>query len=675
MAPARGYFELELSLTTLETCQRLQAGEVKQLDGRVGKQGTALNKKIKMRMERKLESVSLKLFSNALGPGLSKALNKWVCIVCDKQETNSVKSSKKSKKSKPTKKEDQLPCTETKVIEEGASKTYKLRRKKDQLLRAGLVDVQKDESDNVVANLPSIDGGVKELDNDLVKLETNSQDTVNICNLMSSDIENTVSIIADDLMYNDVDDKNAAHDSEYEDIDLSSKSVPSDEPVEFLSDIKREILQNTVNSKTALRSVQCRFCAKSFCTNPNRPMMALQQHETKFCKRNPWSQTSLEPKPVVSEKYPVSCSYCPKAFRDTVWSKRHEVNCSRNPLYMKKFDMESLMICSICNHMFSNELGLAYHRTKTHGCPSSAKPRKHRKAIPCPCRFCGLMLSSHSTRFFHEHFKCLSNPEMSQGVRCSFCSQMCMEDKLEAHILKHHSEPQHHVCEVCGKVYNGKHKLYQHRMLHKEIQTPSHKCPYCDKVYMLKARLRIHMSKHTSERNVQCATCGKCFKNKHQENKHRILVHENRYRYRCNKCGHGMAKKIYLESHKCGRVRRKQTCKAELQKEDKTGVIQEETLLEKPLVENPLLEKPMLEKHTFPTIVPQEIPAVPEVPGPDRTTGLIGELQQIPVLPAYQFYNQVQEAPQYLVQQMQRYQQQDQIITQQPPISLQYFTS
>lgn len=60
----------------------------------------------------------------------------------------------------------------------------------------------------------------------------------------------------------------------------------------------------------------------------------------------------------------------------------------------------------------------------------------------------------------------------------------------------------------------------------------------------------------SEERNIQCPVCGKCFKNKDQEHDHRMAVHEGRYKYRCNKCGHGMAKKIYLDSHRCGRVRR-----------------------------------------------------------------------------------------------------------------------
>ena len=60
------------------------------------------------------------------------------------------------------------------------------------------------------------------------------------------------------------------------------------------------------------------------------------------------------------------------------------------------------------------------------------------------------------------------------------------------------------------------------------------------------------------ERKVQCTICGKCFKNQVQEKSHRKHVHEGRYQFHCTKCGHGVARKQYLQSHKCGRVRRVQ---------------------------------------------------------------------------------------------------------------------
>ena len=58
------------------------------------------------------------------------------------------------------------------------------------------------------------------------------------------------------------------------------------------------------------------------------------------------------------------------------------------------------------------------------------------------------------------------------------------------------------------------------------------------------------------EKKIQCSVCGKLFKNRDQEIKHRRRVHENVYPHRCKKCGHGMSMKSNLDTHQCGRVRR-----------------------------------------------------------------------------------------------------------------------
>ena len=60
------------------------------------------------------------------------------------------------------------------------------------------------------------------------------------------------------------------------------------------------------------------------------------------------------------------------------------------------------------------------------------------------------------------------------------------------------------------------------------------------------------------EKPMQCDLCGKQFKHLDHLNRHHREVHQNRYRYRCDRCGHGMAKLAYLKVHKCGRVRRLQ---------------------------------------------------------------------------------------------------------------------
>ena len=667
MAPARGYIELELSLTSLNICSQLQPGQVMQLAAKSGKSGKPRNKKIQIRTERKEDSVSLKLLCSTMGPGFNKISQQWICAVHDENEVKN--GHKYLKKSKFVTEKDNLVCDEINGALE-KRQTYNTRR--GRLLQAIVSDVENVSAEQVTVE----DGGIDHLDYNPVKEEVHATSEHGEGDMMTSgDVEiatpNTVTTEGD-TDYNEKTDEYNDMDFDYNDDGIKQTAV--EQSSELLPVVKKNVSKKSDKHVDIPCQLQCRFCCKSFPIYPNRPMMPLQQHETKFCKRNPWSHTSLEPKPTVSDKFPVKCIYCPKAFKSEKFSKVHEVICARNPEYVAKFDMELLMICDICNHMCSNKLGLAYHRTKTHGCPSSAQPRKYPKAAPCPCRFCGTMMSSRSTRFFHERFKCSENPNVSSGVRCRFCSRLCAEAELEAHIEKHHTGAEHHICEICGRVYDGRHKLYQHRLLHKEIQPPSHKCPHCDKVYMLKGRLQIHMAKHTNERNIPCTICGKYFKNKHQENKHRVQVHENRYRYRCTKCGHGMAKQVYLENHKCGRVRRKQGndkgVDAPVLPANGTDIPEQSTLVLDATTSQPntsLLEKPVISITESP-----DIRVMPEVPGSDRTTELMGS-EPMPLPPSYHLYNPGPEAS-YVLQHLQRYPPQEHVLPQQP-FSLQYFTS
>lgn len=67
---------------------------------------------------------------------------------------------------------------------------------------------------------------------------------------------------------------------------------------------------------------------------------------------------------------------------------------------------------------------------------------------------------------------------------------------------------------------------------------------------------------------MQCDLCGKQFKHLDHLNRHRREIHQNKYRYHCEKCGHGVAKLSYLKAHKCGRIRRAQSSQCEPDKND-----------------------------------------------------------------------------------------------------------
>lgn len=55
-----------------------------------------------------------------------------------------------------------------------------------------------------------------------------------------------------------------------------------------------------------------------------------------------------------------------------------------------------------------------------------------------------------------------------------------------------------------------------------------------------------------------CDHCGKSFKTSNDLQKHIKTIHQKKYRFYCNLCGHGVNKMSYLQSHRCGHVRRNQ---------------------------------------------------------------------------------------------------------------------
>ena len=48
-----------------------------------------------------------------------------------------------------------------------------------------------------------------------------------------------------------------------------------------------------------------------------------------------------------------------------------------------------------------------------------------------------------------------------------------------------------------------------------------------------------------------CDACGKTFKDRGTMNAHRRTQHLGQYRYRCDRCGHGVEKRSYLKTHRC----------------------------------------------------------------------------------------------------------------------------
>ncbi len=60
-------------------------------------------------------------------------------------------------------------------------------------------------------------------------------------------------------------------------------------------------------------------------------------------------------------------------------------------------------------------------------------------------------------------------------------------------------------------------------------------------------------------KDCMCDLCGKRFKQAKDVKKHQKAVHFDKYPYYCPRCGHGVSRQVYLQTHVCGRVKRQQT--------------------------------------------------------------------------------------------------------------------
>ncbi|KAK2143019.1 hypothetical protein LSH36_887g02093 [Paralvinella palmiformis] len=337
------------------------------------------------------------------------------------------------------------------------------------------------------------------------------------------------------------DDYNNDEDDNDEDVSQGSR----------ITDCDDNSLSNSVQRVNCLTGVSCIFCGKNYGTVSN-PQASLERHLLRKCTRNPWSRDSVAPEPTLSKRYPLVCAFCPKAFDTKKRLCSHQLKCPRNPDYMAKFDKESLnlKICQVCDRLFANEKALTSHKVANHGYPRA-------KDIPTQyaCRHCEAQFNCRGTRYHHEMYKCSMNPNVAQLTYCRICDRKMAKERLDDHMKENHTKMEKCICEICGAVFPSSRRLYTHKYTHKE-KMAKHSCYVCGRKFKLRNQMERHLSTHTEERNIQCPVCGKCFKNKDQERDHRLAVHEGRYKYRCSKCGHGMAKKIYLENHRCGRVRR-----------------------------------------------------------------------------------------------------------------------
>ena len=146
---------------------------------------------------------------------------------------------------------------------------------------------------------------------------------------------------------------------------------------------------------------------------------------------------------------------------------------------------------------------------------------------------------------------------------CSTCKKtFSRKDNLKQHSLTHKEQKEKIKCTDCGKTFSSKSNLTRHKRSHQNEGNVM--CDICGKTFTRVDLLKKHViGTHNIGKQLQCKTCKKVFKHKHNLKEHET-AHSRKSPCVCAVCGACFAHKRNLTRHKlnCGKGKRpKQTLK------------------------------------------------------------------------------------------------------------------
>ena len=95
---------------------------------------------------------------------------------------------------------------------------------------------------------------------------------------------------------------------------------------------------------------------------------------------------------------------------------------------------------------------------------------------------------------------------------CSVCSKI-FQNKHKAFVhLRVHTNDRPFKCDLCENAYKSKKSLHEHLLFHSGVKP--HICNICQKTFRTRSNLTKHLQSHLSEKPYQCSGCKRVFKTK-----------------------------------------------------------------------------------------------------------------------------------------------------------------
>ena len=245
---------------------------------------------------------------------------------------------------------------------------------------------------------------------------------------------------------------------------------------------------------------QCKLCGKAFkdrarlCAHVNNVHgMSLLTHDAEKASeevgRNKKKPATRRIRTKNKEVETLLCTHCGKMFKGKAsWSQHTKIVHAEKP----KFGFVCTKCGKVCKSRWSLNIHLenhlmkedpvAYHTNATHKCPL------------CDKKF----QTGHMMRY---HKLCLhknKNDKRCQLVQCNICGTKVQQRSLQDH-LDNHAGILKFQCEKCDKVFASRSRLYNHRMVHKDVE---YQCEFCGASYKQKSYLKRHIAnKHKHDKD------------------------------------------------------------------------------------------------------------------------------------------------------------------------------
>ncbi|XP_052083817.1 zinc finger protein 665-like isoform X2 [Mytilus californianus] len=278
------------------------------------------------------------------------------------------------------------------------------------------------------------------------------------------------------------------------------------------------------------------------------------------------------------------CKFCGRVFKLGIAFARH----------VKLHNNQSTFKCQHCGKTCKNEETFKHHmilhlpdEKRPHRCQECGKGfatstclKKHflvhSKLKEYVCEFCGQCCRDMTTLKIHRRSHTGERP-----YKCKSCPKTYRSwDALRNHQQSVHLPKKSYMCDICGKFYTQKHRLYEHKRTHREdglkcdvcgIKALSvaavrrhlvlehleiakergykiYTCDYCQKILPNKEKYDYHIRQHTGARPFSCLECNKSFRDRKQLKIH-MRIHLNDKKYSCSVCNKSFLYNRTLKKH------------------------------------------------------------------------------------------------------------------------------